>query len=69
MISDTILVQAIHQDRVGRFAADAYRLRLIDEAKAGRRLTAPARAGSSHVRSGLQAVLAVMTRLRRLAAS
>jgi hypothetical protein len=69
MIPSTILVEAIHQDRVGRFAAEAYRLRLLSEARAGRRETAPTRAGSPRNLGGLQAVLAAMTRLWSAASS
>ncbi len=58
-----IIIERMCQDRLDQFTADANRLRLIREAKAGRRQTAGAQAGSSRTQGGLQSILAAMTRL------
>jgi hypothetical protein len=63
MNAHPILIERECQYRLDQFTAEANHLRLIREAKAGRRQTAPIQTGSSGIQGGLQSILAAMTRL------
>jgi hypothetical protein len=69
MMPHPILIERMCQDRLDQFTAEANHLRLIREAKAGRRQTAPTPAESPRILGGLQAVLTAMTRLWSVASS
>jgi hypothetical protein len=63
MLPHPTLFERECQHRLDEHTADVNRLRLIREAKAGRRETAPSQSASPHIQGGLQSILAAMTRL------
>ncbi|HZS93090.1 MAG TPA: hypothetical protein VFE42_37070 [Chloroflexota bacterium] len=62
MAPHPIIIERMCQDRLDQFTAEVNHLRLVREAKAGRR-EAPSQTGSSRTQGGLQSILAAMTRL------
>lgn len=63
MAPHPIIIERMCQDRLDQFTAEVNHLRLIREAKAGRREAAPTQTGSPRSQGGLQSILAAMTRL------
>jgi hypothetical protein len=63
MAPHPFIFERLCQHRLDEHTADVNRLRLIREARAGRRETAPSQAASPHSQGGLQSILAAMTRL------